>query len=180
MIEMKSGDASLRAKDPGMRCASSGLRSSGLRFVPFCLAPYPSTRAPEALNTLPRITISSRTSLSNSAGVDGLGVAPWLSMRSLTSGSSRIRPTSCEIVLITARGVFAGAKIPYQPSYSNPGSAASAIVGKSGISARRSRVVTASASNRPPLISDMAGSTGDMKYWMRPAIVSLIASGVPL
>ena len=83
------------------------------------------------------------------------------------------------VIQISTDYVFDGTKILYQPSYSNPGSAASAIVGTSGNNLIRSRVVTARAINRPPLTRFIVGSTGAVMYWVRPLIVSLIASGVP-
>src|SRR5882672_6989803 len=152
-----------------------------LLLFPFSLFPFAySGLVPAALNTLLRVLISSRTSWSNCSGVVGFAAAPCVAILSLTSGNPSMRPTSFESALTTGRGVRAGATSPYHPSYSNPGNAASAIVGTSGSDARRSLVVTASACSRPLLTSGVAASTGDRKYWMRPDMVSVIASGVPL
>ena len=109
-------------------------RSLLIARTPACLQ---SALAPAALNTFARMTISPRTSLSNASGVLCRGTAPVLVIRSLTSGSCRIRPISLDSESTMVRGVRDGTKTPNHPSYSKPGRAASAIVGTSCNAGRR-------------------------------------------
>src|SRR6186997_627934 len=63
------------------------------------------------------------------AGSPAAGVAPCSASASTTSGAARALVVSALILAITAAGVPAGAKIPYQTRDSSPGTPASALVG---------------------------------------------------
>ena len=78
-----------------------------------------------------------------------------------------------------SRGVSAGATRPNQPDVSKPGSANSAIVGRSGAALARFIPVEASA---VILASSTCCSTveaGEKNNWMRPATRSVTACGLP-
>src|ERR1700682_4581396 len=67
---------------------------------------------PAALITLADSSISARTKFLNSAGVIGIGSAPRLANRSLTSADCSRRATSLLILSTMSGGVPAGAKTP--------------------------------------------------------------------
>src|SRR5688572_7807779 len=96
---------------------------------------------------------------SNSSGVVGVGVAPWVSRRSLMSGRFRIRTISLLTVLTIGRGVLAEASSPYHWSYSKPGNPASATVGTLGNIGERLAVLTASTTTLPALACPAATRT---------------------
>jgi hypothetical protein len=77
-------------------------------------------------------------------------------------------------------GVFAGANRPYQVSASKPGRPVSATVGNCAKAGERSAVVTASARNWPPSISDAALATVVNITWICPPIRSVMAGAEPL
>src|SRR3977135_2307230 len=77
-------------------------------------------------------------------------------------------------------GVLAGANRPYQLPAAEPGTPASATVGRSGNAGERSADVTASARNCPPAISDAALATVVNISSILPPIRSVMAGAAPL
>ena len=91
-----------------------------------------------------------------------------------------MRTISLLSVSTISRGVRAGAANPNHPDASNPGSAASAMVGKSGNCAERFAVVTASARSRPAFTCGNAVGIASNIACTCPAMMSMCASGLDL
>jgi hypothetical protein len=132
-----------------------------------------------------RTTIASRlTSAARKAaacaGVPAPGSAPSWAKRALTSGCTRIRPTSACIFSRTAGGVFAGASSTNQAEKSYPGTPDSAIVGNSGASAERFAVLTASARSLPVFTGCADDRIGAIIHCTWPPIRSVTAGAEPL
>ena len=70
--------------------------------------------------------------------------------------------------------------MPTQKVYSEPGTPASVVVGVLGKSSERFGVPTAKTCNLPSLIKGSADTMGAKNQSMRPLMVSVRASGVPL
>ena len=110
----------------------------------------------------------------------GMAAAPMLSKRVLNSGEFKIFTTSALSLSSTGLGVLLGASMPTQKVYSEPVTPASTVVGVLGKSSERLGVPTASTCNLPSLIRGRADTMGAKNQSMRPLMVSVRASGVPL
>src|SRR5262249_60953865 len=71
--------------------------------------------APEKRTTLAHFSVSSTTSLPNSAGEPESGVRPKSARRALMSGSASAAPISLLSVSMISWGVFLGAPMPFHP-----------------------------------------------------------------
>src|ERR1051325_8745114 len=78
-----------------------------------------------------------------------------------------------------AGGVLAGANTPMMDSDSYPGSV-DATVGRSGVSADGSRLVTASALSLPDLMCGVTADAVENMIWFSPEINPVNAGPVPL
>ena len=77
-------------------------------------------------------------------------------------------------------GIFAGPRMPYQVTTSNPGTPCSATVGILGTETLRCRPVTAINFARPALEVCIALVRASKYTETRPATKSVIAAGAPL
>src|SRR3974390_822592 len=84
------------------------------------------------------------------------------------------------ISAIVSAGVLAGPNSPYQLSPAEPGTPASATVGRSGNAELRSDEVTASARSWPAFTSGAALATVVNITWIVPPSRSVIAGAAPL
>jgi len=110
----------------------------------------------------------------------GMGEAPILSSRILNSLEFKILTTSALSLSTTALGVWLGANMPTQNVYSELGTPASTVVGTCGKSSERWGVPTAKACSLPSFTKGSADTIGAKNQSMRPLMVSVSASGVPL
>src|SRR6266849_539082 len=105
--------------------------------------------------TLAHFSVSSATSLPNSAGASAVAVPPKSAKRALILGSARAAAISLLSRSMISGGVFLGAPTPSQSPASKPGTN-SFTVGTSGSASARAAVVTARARSRPVLIYSIA------------------------
>src|SRR6266516_4891083 len=149
--------------------------------------PAPRPRFRHQLSTLilasrmtgPHLSISDFRKAASSAGVEPFGVAPSSSNRDLTGAWASAALVSALILAMTSCGVLAGTKKPNHENTSKPGKPDSAMVGRSGTTATRSLVVTASPRKLPAFTcSSTVGMLSKMTS-TRPGIRSLIAGAPP-
>src|SRR5262249_61978915 len=130
--------------------------------------------APAILTTLPHFSVSSMTSLVNSACDPGSTVAPRPANRDFSVGSARAALISLLSLPMISDDVFFGAKRPVHWLASNPGKK-SPTVGASGRASERLAVVTAKARSFVALMYSIDAGMSVNVVWIWPPRRSVIA-----
>src|SRR6185437_8932278 len=139
-----------------------------------------STFAPDTFTMRAYFTSSAAMKRANASGESGAASAPCAARCSRIDGSERIFVTPAFHFAMTSVGVPAGASRPNHVEMSNPGSPASAIVGRSGASFERAAVVTASARSFPAFTWLTALARLSNISCVSPASSACIAGAAPL
>src|SRR5438132_10887919 len=107
--------------------------------------------------TAPQRAISERMCAANTSGVLVVAIAPSVLRRSRSCGDCIIPRMSAFSFITIARGVPAGATIPYHCTASNPLTPDSEIVGVCGNASTRCRLDTPSARSFPARMWEITG-----------------------